>query len=421
MKFDANTPSINGDRCWQRLMELADITDRAEPWTRRSFSPLFLEGRRWLRRAFEEAGLAVRTDAGGNLLGRLPGSAGCPQCILVGSHSDTVPGGGRFDGIAGVLAGLEIAATLRERGERLRHDLEIADFLAEEPSEYGVSCIGSRAIAGELTPAMLQATNAEGETLAAALRRAGGEPQKLQEAIRHDLAACFELHIEQGAVLESRGIALGIASAIVGITRLSVTFTGEAAHAGTTPMPLRHDALLAASDFILHLHAQAAELAARGPGYFVATTGKLTIRPNAANVVPGEVSLFLDLRSEAHALVEEFLPCVQSAAAAAAARHGVRLSRFERASDSEPAACDLPLMEILRQSSDALGYTHMDLVSGAGHDSAFLSRVAPAAMLFVPSRGGRSHCPEEWTEPAQLTAGVATLFAAVRRFDAARP
>lgn len=410
--------SINGERYWSSLMELAKITDPAQPWTRRSFSPLFLRGREWLRRAFEDVGLAVRIDAGGNLIGHLPGIAGLGRCLMVGSHSDTVPGGGRFDGIAGVIAALEIAATLRDRGERLRHDLEIVDFLAEEPSEYGVSCVGSRAMAGELSPALLQSSNAEGETLATALRRVGGEPERVGGALRHDVAAFLELHIEQGAVLESRGIDLGIVTAIVGITRVIVTFTGEAAHAGTTPMDSRHDALLAASEFILNLRAKAAEFASRGQSYFVATAGRVTVTPNAANVVPGEVTLLLDLRSDAHSLVEEFLAALRPIAMAAAERYDVRLTSFDCVSDSDPATCDAALMERLRHSAETLRYTHTDLTSGAGHDSAFLSRVAPCAMLFVPSHGGKSHCPEEWTEPAQLVAGVATLYEAVRRCDA---
>lgn len=412
----ANSP-VNGQRCWDRLMELAAITDPALPWTRRSFSSLFLEGRDWLRRAFEAAGLTVRVDAGGNLIGRLPGSAGLPKAILIGSHSDTVPGGGRFDGIAGVMAGLEIAACLRERGERLHHDLEIVDFLAEEPSDYGVSCVGSRAMAGELTQPMLESPNPAGETLAAAMRRVGGKPDCLGEAVRRDVAAFFELHIEQGPVLESGGIDLGIVTAIVGITRVAVTFSGVAAHAGTTPMALRQDALVAASDFVLALHAAAAELAASGRGYFVATAGRVSIRPNAANVVPGEVTLLLDLRSDRRPLMGEFLAQLQPLAAASAARFKVSLSRFERPSDTTTAQCDPLLMACLREQAQAAGRSFAEMTSGAGHDCAFLSHVGPSAMLFVPSRAGKSHCPEEWTDAAQLMAGVETLSEAVRNFD----
>jgi len=418
MKNDTNNSPINGQRCWDRLLELARITDPALPWTRRSFSALFLEGRAWLHRAFEEAGLAVRVDAGGNLIGRLPGSGNLPKSILIGSHSDTVPGGGRFDGIAGVMAGLEIAASLRERGERLRHDLEIVDFLAEEPSEYGVSCVGSRAMAGELTQPMLQSVNPAGETLEAALRRVGGKPESLSGAVRRDVAAFFELHIEQGPVLESRGLDLGIVTAIVGIARVAVTFTGVAAHAGTTPMALRQDALVAASDFVLALHRAASALAASGRGYFVATAGNVRIHPNAANVVPGEVTLMLDLRSDRRPLMEEFLAELQPLAAASAARFGVSLARFERPSDTSTALCDPGLMAGLREQAMAGGRSFVEMTSGAGHDCAFLSRVAPSAMLFVPCRAGRSHCPEEWTDAAQLMAGVETLSGAVRSFDA---
>ena len=191
-----------------------------------------------------------------------------------------------------------------------------------------------------------------------------------------------------------------------------------AAHAGTTPMTARQDALLAASDFVLALHAAAAASAASGRGYFVATAGRVSITPNAANVVPGEVTLLLDLRSDRRPLMDEFLAALPPLAAASAARFGVSLSRLERPSDTRTAQCDPRLMSCLREQAKARGLTTVDMTSGAGHDCAFLARVAPSAMLFVPSHGGQSHCPEEWTDAAQLLAGVETLSAAVRSFDA---
>jgi N-carbamoyl-L-amino-acid hydrolase len=228
----------------------------------------------------------------------------------------------------------------------------------------------------------------------------------------------LELHIEQGVVLENGGFAVGIVTAIVGITRIAVTFTGEAAHAGTTPMESRQDALLAASEFVLALRQKAAHSARAGRGYFVATAGKVIITPNAANVIPGEVALLLDLRSDARPLMDEFLGELHPVAVAAARQHSVVLTRFECVSDTAPAHCDPALMAGLRESATMLGHSYMDITSGAGHDCAFLSRVAPSAMLFVPSRGGKSHCPEEWTDPAQVIKGVATLYEAVWRWDA---
>ena len=245
-------------------MALAAITDPEKPYTRRSFSPRFLEGRAWLRRRFEEAGLAVRLDAGGNLIGRLEGSLADAKPIVIGSHSDTVPSGGRFDGPAGIIAALEVVRALREQGYKPRHPIEVVDFLAEEPSEYGVSCVGSRAMAGALDDAMLEARNAAGETLAAAIARIGGDPGRLDEARRENIAGYLELHIEQGVVLENNGVDLGLVTAIVGIARVEIVFEGAADHAGTTPMALRRDAGLAAARLILDVAAAAREFAAAG-------------------------------------------------------------------------------------------------------------------------------------------------------------
>ena len=217
-------------------MALADITDPARPYTRRSFTALFLEGRAWLAQRFTEAGLATRIDTAGNLIGRIEGNNPEVGVIVIGSHSDTVPSGGRFDGIAGVATGLEIVRALRQSGTRLDHTIEIIDFLAEEPSEYGLSCVGSRGMTGSLEDKMLDLTEPGGEKLRDALRRVGGNPDRLIEAKRSDVSAFLELHIEQGIVLESRSLDIGVVTSIVGIRRIEIVFQGEADHAGTTPM-----------------------------------------------------------------------------------------------------------------------------------------------------------------------------------------
>jgi N-carbamoyl-L-amino-acid hydrolase len=255
---------VDGKRIWDDLMTLAAITDPEKPYTRRSFSPRFLEGRAWLRRRFEEAGLAIRLDAGGNLIGRLEGSLAA-EPILLGSHSDSVPSGGRFDGPAGIIAALEAVRGFRDQGYQPRHPIEVVDFLAEEPSEYGVSCVGSRAMAGALDDAMLASRNAAGEPLAAAIARIGGDPGRLGEARRNSIAGYLELHIEQGVVLENSGVDLGLVTTIVGIARVEIILEGAADHAGTTPMELRRDAGLAAARLILDVAAKAREFAARAP------------------------------------------------------------------------------------------------------------------------------------------------------------
>jgi beta-ureidopropionase / N-carbamoyl-L-amino-acid hydrolase len=239
---------VNPDRLWANIMALAEFTEQERPFTRRSFSPLFQKARLWLADQFKAAGLEVRIDSGGNLIGRREGRNPKRGTIAIGSHSDTVPSGGRFDGIAGLASALEIARSLDERQERLSHNLEVIDFLAEEPSEYGLSCVGSRAMAGALEPTMLEFRAAGGESLDAALRRVGGSPDNLKSAKRSDIVAFVELHIEQGIVLERAALDIGVVSSIVGICRVELVFEGTADHAGTTPMSLRQDALVAASN-----------------------------------------------------------------------------------------------------------------------------------------------------------------------------
>jgi N-carbamoyl-L-amino-acid hydrolase len=408
--------SIDGARLWADVMSLAAITDPARPYTRRSFSPLFQDGRAWLRRRFAEAGLAVRLDAGGNLIGRMEGRDPARGTIMLGSHSDTVPSGGRFDGIAGVIAALEVVRALGP-GQRLRHAIEVVDFLAEEPSEYGLSCVGSRAMAGRLEPSMLAYTNAGGERLGDAIDRIGGAASRLSEARRSDIATYFELHIEQGIVLQSRGIDLGLVTGIVGIARIEIVFKGAADHAGTTPMDLRHDAGLAAARTIAFVAERASALAAAGRGYVVATAGVIETDANAANVVPGHARVIFDIRAEDHALANDFIAGLDRESAAIAAAARVERSRYDILSNATPAACDPSLRALLAQAADHLGFSTLPLASGAGHDAAFISRIAPSAMVFVPCKDGKSHAPEEWAEPDALAKGAAVMLEAVRRFD----
>ena len=410
-------PPIDSDRLWNDLMALAALTDPDKPFTRRSFSPLFLQGRDWLKQRFEAAGLTVRLDAAANLIGRLEGTQPGAPTLMLGSHSDTVPSGGRFDGPAGVLAALEVVRAMNAAGYRPRHSIEVVDFLAEEPSEYGVSCVGSRAMAGVLDDRMLQFTNASGETLSAAMTRVGADVAHLDRARRSDIAGYLELHIEQGVVLQDNKIDLGLVTAIVGITRVEVIFEGAADHAGTTLMQYRRDASLAAAQLVLFVAAQAREFAGRRQGHFVATTGVQEIQPNAANVVPGRARLIFDIRAETDALADEFVSALDRESKAAAERFSVRRSQFATLSSTRTTHCDRHLLDRLDQGARSLGLSTMPLASGAGHDAAFVARIAPSAMLFIPCRDGKSHAPEEWTEAHQVAAGAATLYEAVRLLD----
>lgn len=408
---------LDADRLWADVMDLAEITDPTRPYTRRSFTALFLEGRQWLEQRFQEAGLATRIDTAGNLIGRLEGRNPALGVIAIGSHSDTVPSGGRFDGIAGVVTGLEIVRSLRDSGFQPEHSIEVIDFLAEEPSEYGLSCIGSRGMTGSLDDKMLALMEPGGETLRDALVRVGGDPDQLAHARRDDIRAFLELHIEQSIVLESQALDVGIVTSIVGIRRLEVIFQGEADHAGTTPMALRHDALVAAAATVTSVRRVAEELAAEGADYFVATVGILSVEPSGSNIVPGRCRMVIDARTTQPALTQRFVEIIDRESAAHAAAARVERASFATLSDGRPVACDPGLRAALRQGAQDLGLSLTDLPSGAGHDAAFMSRICPSAMIFVPCRAGKSHAPEEWSDRDQIAAGAAAIYQAVRALD----
>jgi N-carbamoyl-L-amino-acid hydrolase len=408
---------LNADRLWADVMALADITDPARPYTRRSFTALFLEGRAFLAKAFADAGLATRIDTSGNLIGRIEGTEPALGVIAIGSHSDTVPAGGRFDGIAGVATGLEIVRALRDAGLHPRHTIEIIDFLAEEPSEYGLSCVGSRGMTGSLDGKMLDLTEPGGEKLRDALRRVGGDPDRLDLARRDDIRAFLELHIEQGIVLESQSLDVGVVTSIVGIRRIEIIFQGEADHAGTTPMALRRDALVAAANTVVSVRRAAEQLAAEGADYFVATVGILNVDPSASNIVPGRCRLIVDARTTNPALTERFMAVIDRESSANAEAARVARASFTILSDGPPVACDDNLRFALRQGARDIGLSETDLPSGAGHDAAFMSRIAPSAMVFVPCRAGKSHAPEEWADREAIAAGAAVIYQAVRAID----
>jgi N-carbamoyl-L-amino-acid hydrolase len=403
------------DRIAADISALAALTDPDRPFTRRAFTTRFLEGRAYLARTMATAGLDVRIDSVGNLYGRRAGRQPGKGVLAVGSHSDTVPDGGRFDGIAGVVAGLEIARLLSERGIALEHDFEVIDFLAEEVSIFGVSCIGSRAIAGVLPGDWLVRT-ADDVTLAEAIRAVGGDPDHLTEAKRDDIAAFLELHIEQGPVLEAAGLDIGLVTAIAGITRIEIIVSGRADHAGTTPMNARADALVAAADLVLGVRRLAFERSA-GTAHFAATVGEFSILPGAANVVPSSARLLIDARAEQRTDMDAFLADLAMLVGTVATDHRIVIATPRVLSDNQPTPADADLLDQLEIAADAVGARHRRMASGAGHDMAFMARVAPAAMVFVPCRGGRSHSPEEWADAEAIALGTDTLIETLLRLD----
>ena len=396
---------------------LSRLTDPAQPWTRRSFTPLFLEGRAWLADRFAQAGLEVRIDAAGNLIGRWSAADAGAPVLMTGSHSDTVPSGGRFDGIAGVAASLAAVRAMRGAGYVPHHAIEVVDFLAEEPSDWGLSCIGSRGMAGALGPRELALTGPGGETLASAIDRVGGSVADLAAARRTDVAAFLELHIEQGSVLEAEGIPVGVVSAIVGIGRVRVRFAGLAGHAGTVPMAGRRDAGLALARFALAVRDEARR--AGGNGHFTATIGVVRVEPGGANVVPGAAEAIVDIRAERDEAMVRYVETLADLAAAAAAAEGCTVEAVETLSLTTAVPCDEGLQATIRAAAQRLGLASRPLASGAGHDAAFAARFAPSAMLFSPSREGKSHCPDEWTDPEALARAADVLLGALVLRDAA--
>lgn len=403
---------VSPDRIGADIEALSALTEPDRPWTRRSFTPMFDRGRDWLRAAFEGAGLACALDAGGNLIGRRVGTQPGLGTILLGSHSDTVPGGGRFDGVAGVITALEVLRALDRAGIALRHDLAVVDFLAEEVSGFGVSCIGSRAMAGSM-PADWLSRDWQGRTLAQAIADVGGAPAVLGAplpiAAGGPLKAFLELHIEQGTVLESEGIAIGLVRAIAGITRIEIMVQGRADHAGTTPMGARDDALVSAAALVGAVRAEGAR--PRQGRHFTATVGEFEVFPNAANVIPGKVRMLIDARAEQRPDMDAFIDWTQALVGT------VPGASARVISDAQPVPMDADLQTLLAEAADAAGVSHRPLTSGAGHDAAHIARLCPAAMVFVPSRGGRSHCADEWTDIAQIGDGAETIARAVIALD----
>lgn len=409
--------TINAERLWQQIEELEQITDSEAPWTRRAFTERYLEGRTWLRHKMHEAGMTTRLDEVGNLIGTLPGREPSLAPLATGSHIDTVPLGGRYDGILGVLAGLEVVRSLQEADICLRHSLEVIDFLSEEPSEYGVSCVGSRAMVGKLTPAMLDFKEPGGERLFDAIRRMGGVPEVLGEALRKNgsLAAFIELHIEQGRVLESQRVPIGVVSDIVGIHRYDIVVSGQADHAGTTPMDLRRDALAEASGLIKTLQKEARRQA-EGSAYLVATVGRLVVSPNASNAIPDRVEMVLEVRSNDAALLERFFPPLLESAQRQSQKTGVIIEATSL-SEGLPTQCAEVVQAQIAAAADKLGLGALKIPSGAGHDAVYMAMLAPTGMLFVPCLEGRSHCPEESITRQQAADGCRVLAESLLRLD----
>ena len=401
------------DRIQDAVDSLAKLTESNRPFTRLVFSPEFKQARQWLQSKFEEAGLQCRIDTGGNLIGTRKASATSvsPGKVIIGSHIDTVPAGGRFDGIAGVVAGLEAAHFLNQQQIDLPFDVEIIDFLGEELNVWGTSCLGSRHMAGLLTEDILMRVDQDGRRLGDEIEKIGGTgtPAAGPREDAQSILACLELHIEQSDRLEAGQIDIGIVTDIPGISRYAITVTGSAGHSGTTRMKDRKDALVTASDIIMTTREIARGISEQDNRHFVATIGRIDVYPNGAAIVPGEVTMILDLRASNEHSRDMFLERLHAASLAISQRESCDVG-IERISEASVAHMDDSLRKRLTRSADHLGLSHVNLSSGAGHDMAHMSRIAPAAMIFIPCRNGLSHCPEEFATPDAIARGSAVII-----------
>jgi len=406
---------VSAERLQARLDHMASLTVPDRPWERTAFSDLHLAGRAWLADRMTEIGLEVELDAAANLIGTMPGEDNGLAPIAIGSHSDTVPSGGRFDGVAGVIVALEIAQVLGEAGHRPDHPLQVIDFLAEEPNRYGISCVGSRAMSGELTPEILAYTAPDGGTLAEGIAAMGGDPDALTAPLRRpgDTASFLEMHIEQARVLEGAGEDIGVVTGIVGIARLEVRVSGSADHAGTTPMHLRKDALAGVARMIGDFEMRAKALAGRS---LVATVGKLDIAPNASNAIPGQVIFTLEVRSDREETLDDYLGWANARIASVCKSRGLGFD-IDPIGKSAPVGMAANVQAAIMDAAEANGYKARPMPSGAGHDAAYMARVAPTGMAFIPCLGGRSHCPEEFATAEQVARGAQTLLDAMLRLD----
>ena len=399
--------SINESRINQTLQELGHLGESPEGMDRVAYSPEDIAGRDYTIKLMQEAGLETRIDAAGNIIGRRAGSDDNLPAIALGSHTDTVPKGGKYDGALGVMGAIEVIRTLEEQGHRTRHPLEVIDFTNEEGTRFHRWLVGSRSMSGLLEQEDLDALDDDGLSLGPCIADIGGDLSRIVEAVRSpgELAAYFELHIEQGPYLHQSGNPIGVVTGITGRAVFEVEIEGKANHAGTTPMSTRRDALVSASKLVLNIQKMAAEQEICR----VSTVGSIKAIPNAVNVIPGHASIGLEFRDtdmEALAAAEQELRRITDQAAVDdivdidVIRH--------RFTSAVPITADM--QALVAEAAENCGMAWEPLASGAGHDAQAVANIAPVAMIFVPSIDGISHAIEEYSTPQDCANGAQVLL-----------
>ncbi len=406
MATDSSQLSIDG--LIAELMTLAKISAAEPPVvTRVVFSEADLRARAYVKGLCAEAGLTIREDAVGNTFARWEGAEPGLAPVGTGSHIDAIPNAGLYDGSVGVLGGLEAIRVLQKLGFRPRRSIELVIFTAEEPTRFGIGCLGSRMMGSALSPTdALKLRDKEGRGLEQ-LRTEAGFTGPLESVALHQgrFHQFVELHIEQGPTLEAEGIDLGLVTHIAAPASMRVVVEGEGGHAGAKLMPGRKDALAAAAELILAL-----ETAAKGSGAIdtVATVGICEVFPGAVNSIPSRVRLETDIRDTDGARRDRVIDALMKACAETAQRRGVSITT-ELVNADPPATCDPAILGALEESAKAADKSYKRMVSRAYHDSSFMARIAPVAMLFIPCRGGVSHRPDEYASPEWIGAGVHVL------------
>ena len=392
------------------INELAKLTEPNRPYTRLVFSNEFYQAREWLHKEYLSLGLSISTDEAGNLIGLLESKLNTDNVVIIGSHLDTVPAGGRYDGIAGVVSGLNVIKYIIEKNIELPFNLAVYDYLGEELNSWGVSCIGARGIGGFLNKDILNRIDSYGRVLSQEIDKIGGNSNLLSAPLSKikNIVACLELHIEQGKVLEKNNLEIGIVRSIPNISRHHVIIKGQAGHSGTVLMNERVDALVVASELIIYVNSIALEISMESNSHFVATVGKIDVYPNSATIIPGAIDLTIDLRSVSDIAREKFLDGIKN-----------KLIFLEKKYECELHINDLafaPYVEmdkkinlLFKKSCNYFNLSSKLIDSGAGHDTAHLARVAPASMIFIPCKGGLSHCPEEFAKLDDIAKGTAVI------------
>lgn len=401
---------INGERLMANIESLSRIGRTATGGNGRvAFSEADREARQYVMGLMQAAGLEVSIDAAGNILGRRAGSIPDLPPLMLGSHIDSVPEGGHFDGPLGSLGAIEIIESLTERGITTRHPVVVVIFQNEEGGKTG-----SRVMSGVFRPEELDLVSHSGKTIREGIAFSGGNPETLAAAMlgTGDIAAFLELHVEQGAVLEKAGITIGVVTGIVGLRRWTVTVEGMANHAGTTPMNDRRDALVAAARFIQAVN----EVVTGMEGTQVGTVGMIEVSPGAPNVVPGRVTMSLELRDLEMDKIEHIYSAIESSAQKISLETdtAIKLDEFYL---SRGAPTDVRVMQLIEESATELGLSHHRMPSGAGHDAQSIAPLAPTGMIFIPSIGGVSHSPDEYSRPEDIVAGVNVMLNTLLKID----